>query len=330
MFDPLAGSRPIGRYVGCLYGVAVGDALGAPVEFLSVGQIRERYGPEGITDLDAWGGHPAGSFTDDTQMTLATAIGLLSAFRDHAEQGASDVIGSLHGAYLAWLELQNDPVEARAPGHTCITALASGRIGTVNQPLNNSKGCGGVMRVAPIGLAFPADVAFRHAVDAAAITHGHPSGYLAAGYLAELVARVAAGEDLMTAAAETCNSLGAWPDHTESLQAVQRALELAARGQDPDEAIAELGQGWVAEEAMAIGLFCAVRFQGDTRHALTAAVNHGGDSDSTGSISGAILGAALGADTFPAGWVAAVERRALLERVARQMHAAFVTGSAQA
>jgi len=330
VFDPLAGSRPIGRYLGCLYGVAIGDALGAPVEFLSLEEIRARYGSAGIADLDAWGGHPAGSFTDDTQMTLATAIGLLSAFRDHAEQGTSDLIGSLHGAYTAWLELQDDPAEARAPGHTCITALASGRIGTVNQPLNNSKGCGGVMRVAPIGLAFPADAAFRYGVDAAAITHGHPSGYLASGYLAELVARVTGGEDVTTAAAETCNSLGAWPDHAETLEAAQRALELATRGQDPAEAIAVLGQGWVAEEALAIGLFCAIRFLGDTRQALVAAVNHGGDSDSTGSICGAILGAALGADTFSAKWTAAVERRALLERIARQLHAAFVTGSVQA
>lgn len=310
-----------------MYGVAIGDALGAPVEFLSPDQIRARHGPDGVTELAAWGGHPAGSFTDDTQMTLATAVGLLSAFRDHAEQGASDLIGSLHGAYTAWLELQNDPAEARAPGRTCITALASGRIGTANQPLNDSKGCGGVMRVAPIGLAFPADAAFRHGVDAAAITHGHPSGYLAAGYLAELVARVSGGEELTTAAAETCDSLGAWPDHAETLAAVQRALELATRGQEPAEAIAELGEGWVAEEAIGIGLFCAVRFLGDARQALVAAVNHRGDSDSTGSICGAILGAALGADTFPAAWVAAVERRALLERIARQMHAAFVAGA---
>ena len=88
MFEPSAERRPIGRYLGCLQGVAIGDALGAPVEFLSLEEIHERYGAAGIADLDAWGGHPAGSFTDDTQMTLATAIGLLSAFRDHAEHGA--------------------------------------------------------------------------------------------------------------------------------------------------------------------------------------------------------------------------------------------------
>ena len=66
MHDPQVGSRPIGRYLGCLYGVAVGDALGAPIEFLSWEQICERYGPDGITDLESWADHPAGSFTDDT------------------------------------------------------------------------------------------------------------------------------------------------------------------------------------------------------------------------------------------------------------------------
>jgi ADP-ribosylglycohydrolase len=310
-----------------MYGVAVGDALGAPVEFFSMAQIREHYGPDGITDLDSWGGHPGGAFTDDTQMTLATAVGLLSAFQDHAEHGASDVVASLHGAYGAWLELQNDPAEQRAPGRTCITALASGRIGTVNQPLNDSKGCGGVMRVAPVGLAFPAEVAFRYGVDAAAITHGHATGYLAAGYLAELIARIAGGEDLMNAAAETCNALGAWPDHAETLHAVQCALEATTRTQEPDETIAALGDGWVAEEALAIGLYCAIRFAGDFRRACLAAVNHSGDSDSTGSICGAILGAALGADAIPAAWLERLERRTLLQRLARQMHEAFVGGA---
>jgi ADP-ribosylglycohydrolase len=309
-----------------MYGVAVGDALGAPVEFLTLEQIRERYGATGITDLDGWGGHPAGSFTDDTQMTLATAIGLLSALHDHAERGASDLVASLHGAYGAWLELQNDPAEQRAPGHTCITALGSGRIGTVNMPLNNSKGCGGVMRVSPIGLAFPAEMAFRHGVDAAAVTHGHASGYLAAGYLAELIARVAEGEDLMSAASESCNGLGAWPDHGEVVHAVHGALAAATGGRDATEAIPELGAGWVAEEALAIGLFCAVRFAGDVRQACLAAVNHSGDSDSTGSICGALLGAAFGVDAMPSTWVERIERRTLLERIARQLHEGFVAG----
>jgi ADP-ribosylglycohydrolase len=235
-------------------------------------------------------------------------------------------MGSLFGVYGAWLETQNDAREQRAPGRTCVTALASGRLGTIDQPLNDSKGCGGVMRVAPIGLAFPADLAFHHAVAAAAITHGHPSGYLSAGVLAEIVSRVTEGTDVTSAAAAACNSLGAYDGNEETLEAVQRALELAGRGADPMSAIGVLGSGWVGEEALAIGLYAAIRFAGDFRAACSAAVNHSGDSDSTGSICGAILGAAHGIDAIPGAWIAKLERRSLLERTARSLHRAFVEG----
>ncbi len=318
--------RSLGRYRGCMLGLAIGDALGAPVEFLKLAEIRGRYGSGGITDLDAWRGHPAGSFTDDTQMSVATAIGLLSAFTDEKERENSHVVGSLYGAYGAWLELQMDEREQRGPGRTCITALASGRIGTVGQPLNDSKGCGGVMRVAPVGLAFPADLAFRHGADAAAITHGHPSGYLSAGFLAEVVARLADGEELLAATDATCNSLGGWEGHRETLEVVLRAATLAASPTPTDEAIAALGAGWVGEEALAIALFCAMRFGPDFRSAVCAAANHDGDSDSTASICGAMLGTAHGVEAIPPSWIERVERRALLEQLAQRMHDAFVRG----
>ncbi len=321
-------ARSLGRYRGCMLGLAIGDALGAPVEFLTLSEIRSRYGPEGIVDLDAWRGHPAGSFTDDTQLSLATAVGLLSAFADEAERGSSHVVGSLYGAYGAWLELQMDEREQRGPGRTCLTALASGRIGTVSQPLNDSKGCGGVMRVAPIGLAFPADLAFRHGVEAAAITHGHPSGYLSAGLLAEVVARLSDGEDLHAAVDAACNSLGAWEGHREALEAVHRAATLAVGPTPTQSAISALGAGWVGEEALAIALFCALRFGSDFRAAVRAAANHDGDSDSTASICGAIVGTAYGADVLPNPWIERVERRALLEDLARRMHQTFVRGAA--
>lgn len=323
---PPSRDRPIGRYLGCMLGLAAGDALGAPVEFLDLEAIRARFGPAGVSDLEPWGGHPAGSFTDDTQMSLATAIGLLSAYRDQVEYGAAEFAASLFGAYGAWLETQNDGAEQRAPGRTCVTALASGRLGTIDQPVNTSKGCGGVMRVAPIGLAFPTGLAFDHAVAAAAITHGHPSGYLSAGVLADIVARVVEGTEITSAAAASCAGLGAYEGNGETLVAVQRALELAGRGTDPPAAIATLGQGWVGEEALAIGLYAAIRHSGDFRAACAAAVNHSGDSDSTGAICGAILGAAHGIDAIPASWIERLERRSLLERTARSLHRAFAEG----
>ncbi len=89
----------------------------------------------------------------------------------------------------------------RAPGGTCLGALAQSFMGrplpTVESPLNYSKGCGAVMRSAPFGLAARTrSDAFRNARDAAVLTHGHPSGYLSAAYLAALIFDLVRGSSI--------------------------------------------------------------------------------------------------------------------------------------
>lgn len=258
------GDRSRAAFRGCLLGGAVGDALGAPVEFMADAEIRERFGPGGVTDLVAedW---PAGTITDDTQMSLFTAEALIRALHDarRAETTLS-IVGPARRAYLRWLSTQGEPAPhavldgwlvgvrglhaRRAPGGTCLSALRDGGRGSRHAPANTSKGCGGVMRVAPVGLALP-DRAFDAGCEAAAITHGHRTGWLAAGYLAQLVADVSRG-------------------------AAPTAADVEA-----------LGGGWIAEEALAIGLYCALVGR-DFAHGVLLAVNHGGDSDSTGAIAG--------------------------------------------
>lgn len=93
---------------GCLLGGPVGDALGAPVEFLSLEQIRARYGPDGIADFDTAYGR-LGAITDDTQMTLFTAEGLLGAICRGKREGTVDTPSVVHHAYLRWLRTQGDP-----------------------------------------------------------------------------------------------------------------------------------------------------------------------------------------------------------------------------
>jgi ADP-ribosyl-[dinitrogen reductase] hydrolase len=119
-----------------------------------------------------------------------------------------------HAAYLRWLATQGEGAapgdrgwlvgvrelhQRRAPGTTCLAALRRGVCGDPHHPIHDSKGCGGVMRVAPVGLARFTDP-FEIGSDLAAITHGHPSGHLAAGYLAQLVADVSGGAELRAAA----------------------------------------------------------------------------------------------------------------------------------
>ncbi len=312
------------RFRGTIFGLAVGDALGAPVEFLQRTQIIERYGSTGIADLAGWGGFPPGYYTDDTQMSLATATGLIRARHRWKEHGSWDLKGVVYRRYLAWRETQHDPNERRAPGRTCLSALDSGQVGTIERAVNHSKGCGGVMRTAPVGLALQLDDPFQAGAECAALTHGHPSGYLSAGYLSELIARLVRGCELRSAVRATRHSLRRYDGHAETLHSVDRALELADSATPVPDAIEQLGQGWVGEEALAIALFSALRHSADWTAATLAAVNHSGDSDSTGSICGAILGAALGVEAIPLRWIEQLENRALLDQTARDMYAAFV------
>jgi len=308
------------KFLGCILGLAVGDALGAPAEFLSVTDVRAKYGDDGIRDFHPWDRFPAGSYTDDTQMSLATASGLIESARQNNKTLPALYV---YKAYVGWYATQNDPAQRRAPGNTCLAALADGRAGTLLSPINTSKGCGGVMRVAPVGLAYPPVDAFRFGTEAAAITHGHPSGYLPAGALAAIVAFIVEGRTVRTAIESTIPFLMGYAGSEETLDKVRAALDLAAAGTPASEACLSLGQGWVGEEALAIALYCALASGGDFEGGVIAAVNHNGDTDSTGCIVGAILGAAAGVEAIPARWRAAVENAELLTSVADTLYAVF-------
>lgn len=320
---------------GCLLGGAVGDALGAVVEFDSIDEIRRRYGPDGVGAFPPDGGR----ITDDTQMTLFTAEGLIRARRRYEGERVDYATGELWGAYRRWLDTQGaggaradgdddglvgEPLlrQRRAPGKTCLSALTGDEPGFIDLPVNDSKGCGGVMRVAPVGL-----VARRPSglgIASAALTHGHPSGYLAAGAAADIIARLRAGEPLRAAAEAAAEAVTLWEGHEETVAALRQALALAEREPVPTpEAVATLGQGWVAEEALAIAVYCALT-GGTFEAAVRAAVNHSGDSDSTGAITGNLLGAAGGRAVVPEAWLAALAERALIEQVAEELAGCFM------
>lgn len=301
------GGRVIERFRGCLLGHALGDALGAPVEFRSRSEILRAYGPDGIRAPEPWGGHPAGSYTDDTQLTLATAEALLDAAAAWHAGAGDETNEALYARYLEWYATQSDPAHRRGPGNTCLAALGSGTAGDTFDPINDSKGAGGIMRVSPIGLVYEPDRAFEVAVDAAAITHGHPTGYLAAGFYADVISRVIRGQGLSSAIAATRELLTGYDDAEETLSAVDLAVELFMGDVHPIEAIGRIGEGWIAEEALAIALHCALSYPADWVEGTLAAVNITGDSDTTGCLAGALLGAVLGEVALPAHWVEGLE-----------------------
>lgn len=322
------------HFRGCLLGGAIGDALGWPVEFLKLKEIKKRYGAAGITDL-VEGIKGKAEITDDTQMTLFTAEGILRAETRRNEKGACHPPSVVYNAYLRWLSTQGYPKikdrnwiydgwligvkelhERRAPGHTCLSALSAGRKGTIEKPINNSKGCGGVMRVAPAGLFYRKESAFNMAAEFAALTHGHPAGYLSAGALAHMIASIIEGQDIEAVVKSALAELQNHENHQECTRSLHQALELSRSSLSDVDAICQLGQGWVGEEALGIAAYCALKHRKDFKKALIAAVNHDGDSDSTGAIAGNILGAYLGLKEIPEDWVQKVELKEVLTQIA--------------
>lgn len=328
------------HFRGCLLGGAVGDALGAPVEHLSLYKIRAVFGPEGIADFTEAHGRPLGAITDDTQMTLFTAEGLLRAHHRQRIRGSGDLANVVHRAYLRWLHTQGVelPVSVgplpldgwlvrlpelhaqRAPGWTCLSALQSGRMGTVEAPINESKGCGRVMRAAPAGLFTDGADPFRIGCETAAITHGHSSGYLAAGALALIIHQIIEGRTLSDAVDYALATLASHPGSDECIRALETAIDAAHSGNPSPEVVDRLGAGWVAEEALGIAIYCALAAGDDFAAGIRLAVNHSGDSDSTGAITGNILGALLGEEAIPAHWRERVELREVILQLADDLY----------
>lgn len=342
-------SRLLSRFRGCLLGGAVGDALGAPVEFLDVDEIVRAYGEQGIRDYArAYG--KLGAITDDTQMTLFTAEAVLSAHLAAAlESREPDFFRAAVGSYARWLMTQeNSRLRAsasakpswllqqrklfsrRAPGTTCLSALQASR-GKVARAANDSKGCGGVMRMAPVGMYFAHSLSREHhsgqlhrdifatGSNLAAITHGHPSGFLSAGALAVIVSLVLSGTALDDAIRAAKEELSKHQSHKETLAAIEKAESLAQSRPRERAALRELGKGFVADEALAMGIYCALGAK-DFEDAIILAVNHSGDSDSTGSITGNLLGAA-GVEAIPGRWLAHLELRPTIEALADDLAA---------
>lgn len=319
------------RVRGSLIGGAIGDALGFPVEFIySYEDIQKRYGENGITRLDTvqwWTDTNMGKavVSDDTQMTLFTALGLLNA----KEKGMAPV-PAICNAYIEWLYTQKgfhskrsnncwigDLPELnvrRAPGNTCITALE--RIIQGRDPMNDSKGCGGIMRIAPIPLYGLSQNRIQNistldelAADAAELTHEHPLGYIPAYVMAHIIYRLAADEsptgeafreyvhESMRMADNKYVSEGESMKNLHAL--IDMALDLANDDMPENDAIRQIGEGWVAEETLAIAVYCCAKHFDDFEKAMIASVNHGGDSDSTGAVTGNILGAAIGYEAIP-------------------------------
>ena len=354
------------RVLGCIVGGAVGDALGYPVEFNSWRDISSRYGDRGITryETDA---HGLALISDDTQMSLFTASGLLLGMTRGSMRGIMGRPDSYcRYTYLDWLHTQewrsrkqgeridswlmNVPAlyHRRAPGNTCLSALHSFEKGPYKPAENNSCGCGGVMRTAPVAIICQlhsyAQEKFYYCDDIAAgaarITHKHPLGFMPSAVLNDILMQILAGKvngasGLSEAVKTACDRLSSvtseedgdktygelWPKHVaRQREIVQQALDLAATDIPDHKAIETLGGGWTGHEALAIAIYSAVKHNESFEDAIISSVNHSGDSDSTGAICGNIMGCLLGRSAIPTYYTDQLELLNVIEEVAEDLY----------
>lgn len=333
--------RPV---AGCLYGLALGDALAAPTEFLTVEEIVDRFGDDGpVAPL----GDPA-QVTDDTQMTLAVGRALQAVTAGPLT--AATLEGPLRTEFVAWLQ---SPDNNRAPGATCLQACRALAAGAAweQATVPASKGCGANMRVAPVGFLAHGVTGGDATSDAtsaavaqyqAAFTHGHPTALAASDLTARAVSELLAGcqpaelpgrlrqyaRDQRTVwhadwlaglwrrsgvdRPEQFIARG-WDECLASLDRLDTALLLGDRAADPCRLT---GAGWVAEEALATGLLCFLLLPDDPVAAIRRAAVSSGDSDSIACLTGAFAGAAHGVEAWPHNWRRRVEYRCEIEALA--------------
>ena len=311
------------RIRGAMIGCAAGDALGYPVEALSEASIVERYGLRGITDYDLDENGTA-RITADTQLMLLSANGILFAHTRGALRGIMAPVYQYFDAfYMDWYRLQTTERASRsrvgwinaypalsakrAPSPTSTRVFSSKKFGSMDEPVNDSKGSGCLLRTFPIGLSYFRDPAhvLDLAANTAALTHGHELAWMSSAALALIVSHIIHTELPITEAVNKTLSVlhETFPDSRKTVNELSRtirsAVSLASSASSDLDAIHALGQGWVADEALAIGILCALRHENDIAGAMTFAANHGGDSNTTAAIAGTLVGARVGFSAIP-------------------------------
>ena len=368
---------------GSLIGGAAGDALGYAVEFDRYSEIIAKYGPSGITEYELV--HGVAEISDDTQMTLFTANGMLMGltrwymrgigaspeyYVEYAYQDWYDTQMKSYESVMGqgdkycshrhtWLSALPELYASRAPGNTCLTAIKEMKERRI--PQNNSKGCGGVMRVAPWPL-FCACHETRYGIgeidvaggEIARLTHKHPLGWIPAIVMTHIIYRIVEdggfeGLDKVSAimrftaivneALQLLPSLVVrnnvsdvtWDqekpidevfhnDVERQRELIERALFLAENELSDVENISRLGEGWVGEEALAIAIYAVARHIDSFEKVLIAAVNHDGDSDSTGAVAGNIIGAIIGYEAIPQKFKERLELHDVILAIADDLH----------
>ncbi len=287
---------------------ACGDRFGAPLEFISGPSVRTR--PVQL-----------GNWTDDTHMSLYLGEAILEHGPGTLQiDRFGDAVGA---AFVRWM---HDPLTpSTAPGNTCLAGVANFERDRDwrTSGVAASDGCGAVMRIVPLALAFRGDALLEAARISARITHAHPNAEEAAMAGAWLVHRILQtgrwGTDLVGEAIRGLE--GPWSRGGSVVESLRAALAWVRRGEDwlDEPAIPPGDGGWRAGSALGLAVAAALRWPADLGTAVEKAARIRGDSDSVACLTGALLGAALGTRAIPADWLATLPRRDAIQDLADRL-----------
>ncbi len=288
------------RLRGYLYGTACADALGRPVEHLTLKQIKQKYGEKGILELP-----PDSPWTDDTQLMLVLARAL---FRG-AELELPELMDKIAEELVLWLD--EPDLGAGATTRGAALNLKDGI--PWSKSGINSKTCGSLMRAGIIGFVYQNDPIklVKVALISGRITHSHPvaeAASIAGAYAVKLALDGVEPGEMFEPLLEVTQGIS-----QEFTQAMESSYKIASSDIGDEEGLKKLGQGWYADETFALAYFCILRYPNDYKKAVQNAVNITGDSDSVASVAGGILGARLGVDAVPIPWIEALKEKEKLE-----------------
>ncbi len=292
---------PLDRSLGALLGLAVGDALGAPVE----GRERDSYAR--LADFTAGGTHGlgAGEWTDDTAMAICLAESLLA----RGELDERDLMER----FLRWHRLGENSCGGRAAGISQTTRRVledferSGALDVAAAVANAGNGC--IMRLAPVAIRYRSSLeeARRAAIRQAAVTHSADAALAAATLLAELLL-CAFGADDRDAVLRTAQACA-----VPTLAALQRDHRTRDRRL--------ISSAPLAVDTLEAALWCLARSE-SFEQAVVEAVNLGGDTDTIGAVTGQLAGALYGASAIPRRWRQGLHADDRIAALAHRLHGA--------
>jgi len=299
------------RVKGCLLGVAVGDALGAPFEHLWPNHSNLTLDKtEGlIKDFHPGDGFPAGSWTDDTGMTLATCRAFI-----RMKTSGDSIEKAFRWAFQAWAGSD----ESRRPGKTVIYAAKYGK------PDVNSWANGALMRISPVAIysylkSFSLHETATLAYKIAALTHGHPWATFPAVECTMALRSIFLEEEIvpkdLADSGKYCSQVSDGNSTGYSKYLEKRHLQEEAT--HPTTGLRMWKQ--VFERCLGLSGGCSWSSLPGFETGILKAVNESFDRDTAGAVAGALLGAYWGYKNIPVKWQKTVWKRDEIINLANQM-----------